>query len=70
MQNDSWTSDDIEYVQGLLMSGIGHYQHILFKLQTDYKLSFQGVIDFSLDMSALGLQKGINNFSFVIFNLL
>ena len=52
------------------MSGIGHYQHILFKLQTDYKLSFQGVIDFSLDMSALGLQKGINNFSFVIFNLL
>lgn len=53
-----WSPEDIFWVQGLLISGIGHYQHFLFKLQTDYKLHFQGTVDFPLNMCALGLSKG------------
>lgn len=53
-----WSFEDVIHVQGLLMSGIGHYQHYLFKLQTDYKLDFQGLVDFPLTTCALGLAKG------------
>lgn len=57
-QNDTWLPGDVAYIQGLLISGIGHYEHLLFKLQTDYKLNFQGVIDFPLNVCDLGLPKG------------
>ncbi|KAK6643805.1 hypothetical protein RUM43_000068 [Polyplax serrata] len=56
-KNNMWSFEDVIHVQGLLMSGIGHYQHYLFKLQTDYKLDFQGLVDFPLTTCALGLAK-------------
>ncbi|KAL0270450.1 UNVERIFIED_CONTAM: hypothetical protein PYX00_007862 [Menopon gallinae] len=59
-KNDKWSPQEAGFVQGLLISGVGHYQHLLFKLQSDYKVNIQGLIDFPISISDLGLSKAKN----------
>ncbi|KAJ9575995.1 hypothetical protein L9F63_007095 [Diploptera punctata] len=56
-KNNIWSPMEIAYMQGHLLAGIGQYHHLLFRLQTEYKLDLRGYVDFPLLFSDSGLMK-------------
>jgi len=46
-------------MQGHLAAGVGHYHHLLFRLQIEFKLDLHGAVDFPLLVYDKGLKKGM-----------
>jgi hypothetical protein len=46
-------------MQGHLAAGVGHYHHLLFRLQIEFKLDLHGAVDFPLLVYDKGLMKGM-----------
>lgn len=45
-------------MQNHLSSGVGHYHHLIFRLQIEFKLDLRGSMDFPLLVNDEGLVKG------------
>jgi len=51
-------------MQGHLAAGVGHYHHLLFRLQIEFKLDLHGSVDFPLLVYDKGLKKDkVSSFS-------
>jgi protein SMG5 len=46
-------------MQGHLAAGVGHYHHLLFRLQIEFKLDLYGFVDFPLLVCDEGLKRGM-----------
>lgn len=57
-KNNVWTKDEEAHLQRHLYAGIGHYHHIIFRLQIDFRLDLRGFVDFPLVVNDGGLMKG------------
>ncbi|XP_066994080.2 nonsense-mediated mRNA decay factor SMG5 [Anabrus simplex] len=57
-KNNAWNPVEVAYMQNHLSAGVGHYHHLVFRLQIEFKLDLRGVIDFPLLVNDDGLLKG------------
>ncbi|GLH03494.1 Uncharacterized protein GBIM_09387 [Gryllus bimaculatus] len=57
-KNNVWSQDEEAHLQRHLYAGVGHYHHIIFRLQIDFKLDLRGNVDFPLLVNDGGLTKG------------
>jgi protein SMG5 len=46
-------------MQSHLAAGVGHYHHLLFRLQIEFRLDLHGLVDFPLLVHDEGLKKGM-----------
>jgi protein SMG5 len=58
-QNNTWSPQEVAYMQSHLAAGVGHYYHLLFRLQIEFKLDLRGIVDFPLLVYDDGLMKGM-----------
>lgn len=54
----SWKPIESCYLRAHIQSGIGHYHHLLMRLQLDFKLDLRGIVDFPVINTGDGLKKG------------
>lgn len=59
----SWKPIESCHLRAHLQSGIGHYHHLLMRLQLDFKLDLRGIIDFPIISTGDGLKKGKSSVS-------
>lgn len=57
-QGPLWIPQDACHLRSHLQAGIGHYHHLLLRLQLDYKMDLRGIVDFPLLVVDDGLKKG------------
>lgn len=56
-KNNTWDPLEVAYMQGHLAAGVGHYHHLLFRLQIEFKMDLHGIVDFPLLIYDEGLMK-------------
>ncbi|XP_069679962.1 nonsense-mediated mRNA decay factor SMG5 isoform X3 [Periplaneta americana] len=56
-KNNTWSPLEIAYMQSHLAAGVGHYHHLLFRLQIEFKLDLRGIVDFPFLVNDQGLIK-------------
>lgn len=59
IQGPLWKPAETCHLRSHLQAGIGHYHHLLLRLQSDYKFDLRGIIDFPFIVGDNGLKKGI-----------
>ncbi|XP_021922099.1 protein SMG5 isoform X2 [Zootermopsis nevadensis] len=56
-KNNTWSPQEVAHMQSHLAAGVGHYHHLLFRLQIEFKLDLYGLVDFPLILYDEGLKK-------------
>ncbi|XKL69364.1 hypothetical protein PGB90_007133 [Kerria lacca] len=59
-KQESWTRDEISVLFNLLYSGVGFYHHLITRLQEDFQLNLEGIVDFPLYKCDYGLLSYAN----------
>lgn len=57
-QGPVWKPPDSVYIITHLQAGIGHYHHLLLRLQLDFKLDLRGILDFPMFITEDEIKKG------------
>uniref|UniRef100_A0A1B6K720 PIN domain-containing protein n=1 Tax=Homalodisca liturata TaxID=320908 RepID=A0A1B6K720_9HEMI len=53
-----WKPLEVSYLRSHLQAGIGHYHHLLLRLQIDFRMDLRGIVDFPYLVADIGLKKG------------
>ncbi|XP_063235074.1 nonsense-mediated mRNA decay factor SMG5 [Bacillus rossius redtenbacheri] len=57
-REQNWSDTEVSHIKNHLLAGVGHYHHLLFRLQTEFRLDLEGLVDFPLFVNTGGLPRG------------